>query len=90
MPNAGRAVVDLAKLLDYCLSTDHPRGRHKARVFQLVLGFTSAEADELVTLLMIAARNDEAVPGEHDDYGQRYTVDFLVTGPRGQANVRSA
>lgn len=47
MPNAERAVVDTRKLRDYCLSADHPRGRHKARVFQSVLGFTSAGAEDL-------------------------------------------
>lgn len=33
LPNGDRAVVDIVKLTDYCLSTTHPRGRHKARVF---------------------------------------------------------
>ncbi len=29
LPNAERAVVDLAKLRHYCLNPTHPRGRHK-------------------------------------------------------------
>src|SRR5688500_9534564 len=33
MPNGERAIVDLRKLEDYCLSPLHVRGRHKARVF---------------------------------------------------------
>ena len=33
LPNADRAVVEIEKLRDYCLSSSHPRGRHKARVF---------------------------------------------------------
>ena len=33
LPSGARAVVDVAKLCDYCLSPDHPRGRHKARGF---------------------------------------------------------
>jgi hypothetical protein len=31
LPNPKRAVVDIAKLRDYILNPEHPRGRHKAR-----------------------------------------------------------
>ena len=39
LPNGHRAIVDLVKLRDYCLSPQHPTGRHKARVFRAALGF---------------------------------------------------
>jgi hypothetical protein len=45
LPNAERAVIDIVKLTDYYLSPDHPRGRHKARVFASALGMTASEAD---------------------------------------------
>jgi len=32
--------VETRKLRDYCLSPEHPRGRHKARVFASALGLT--------------------------------------------------
>jgi|GEM_PF-2721604 len=32
LPHGAHAVVDIARLRDYCLSPDHPRGRHKARL----------------------------------------------------------
>ena len=32
LPYGAHAVVDIAKLRDYCLSAEHPRGRHKARL----------------------------------------------------------
>ena len=89
MPNAERAVVDLRKLRDYCLSAQHPRGRHKARVFESALGFTAPNAEELRDVLLAAARSDQAVPTEQDEYGQRYVVDVMVSGPAGQATVRS-
>ena len=47
LPNGANAVVDIEKLRDYCLSAQHPEGRHKARVFLSVLGLTSADADKL-------------------------------------------
>lgn len=90
LPNGNKAVVDTAKLRDYCLNERHPRGRHKARVFAAVLGFTAADADTLRQALSRAAVEDEAVSGEGDDYGQRYVLDFDLTGPRGRATVRSS
>jgi hypothetical protein len=33
LPNGEHAVVDSAKLREYCLNPHHARGRHKARVF---------------------------------------------------------
>ncbi len=90
LPGGERALVDIAKLRDYCLSEQHPRGRHKARVFALALGLTAAEAQVLRRALLNAAVEGDAVPGERDDYGQRYVLDFEMTGPRGQATVRSS
>jgi hypothetical protein len=33
LPNAENAVIDIAKLRDYCLNPNHPEGKHKARAF---------------------------------------------------------
>lgn len=90
LPNAERAFVDVAKLRDYCLSSSHPRGRHKARVFLAALGLTAMHAEELRVALLAAARTEDATPGERDLYGERYMLDFLMNGPAGQAHLRSA
>lgn len=74
--NADRAVVDISKLVDYCLNLSHPRGRHKARVFSAVLGLTREDADLLRDALLKAALGSEATLGERDDYGQRVCVRF--------------
>lgn len=89
LPNGNNAVVDIAKLRDYCLNEQHPRGRHKARVFATALGITATDADLLRRALLRAAVDGDAVAVERDDYGQRYMVDFGLTGPRGRATVRS-
>src|SRR5437588_9199363 len=90
LPGGEQAVVDVAKLRDYCLSTDHIRGRHKARVFASVLGLTSADAGFVRGELLRAAREGDATAGDIDEYGARYTIDFdLVRGSR-RAVVRSA
>src|ERR1700736_2597608 len=35
LPHSDKAVLDIRKTEDYCLSPSHPRGRHKARVFPI-------------------------------------------------------
>lgn len=90
LPNGERAVVDIAKLRDYCLSPDHPRGRHRARVFATALGLTADQAEALQDALLEAARTAEASATDRDDYGQLYVVDFTMERPAGQAQVRSS
>src|SRR5204862_5130674 len=81
LPNAENSVVDIDKLRDYCLNPEHPRGRHKARVFASALGLTAADAEELRDALLGAARTQDAVPTEADEYGQRYMLDFTMSRP---------
>ncbi len=90
LPGGTWAFVDLAKLSDYCLNPNHPRGQHKARVFASALGFTSAHAVDLQTQLLKAASQGEAILSGNDSYGQRYILDFEVSGPAGNAIIRSS
>ena len=89
LPNASRAFIDIRKLTDYCLSPAHPRGRHKARVFRAALGMTADDAEELRDALLAAARTEDTEPGNVDEYGARYTLDFVMSRPEGEANIRS-
>jgi hypothetical protein len=89
LPNGERAVVDIVKLRDYCLSPNHLRGRHKARVFVAALGLTANDAEELRDALLQAARNQDASATDADQYGQRYVVDFTMQRGDRQAVVRS-
>lgn len=90
LPNGDRAVVELAKLTDYCLDPGHPRGRHKARVFAASLGVGRQHASRLrVALLEAAAGREDAVSGAVDGFGARYVLDFPMSGPKGTALVRS-
>ena len=92
MQRFGDIVVEVAKLRDYCLSEQHPRGRHKARVFRSRLGLTAGGADMLRGALLDAARarQDDLRATDADDYGQRYVLDFEMTTATGTAMVRSA
>jgi hypothetical protein len=90
LPNPERAVVDILKLRNYCLNPEHRRGCHKARVFAASLGLTADDANYLREALLAAVRENEAETAEHDEYGMRYVLDFRVSGPAGQAMVRSS
>ena len=90
LPNVDRAVVEIEKLRDYCLSTNHLRRRHKARVFVTALGITANEAEELREAILSAITTEEAIPTERDEYGQRYVVDFSMKRQVKEAVVRSS
>lgn len=91
LPGGSIAVVDIEKLRDYCLSTQHPEGRHKARVFLSALGMTSSDAEGLRNILMSEARqSNEAIVTEADEYGCRYSIDSVIFWGSRTAQVRSA
>jgi hypothetical protein len=90
VPNADRAFVDDAKLLDYCLDPLHLRGRNKARLFEELLGINRRNMLVLKNALLEAVASNMASPGKRDMFGQRYVVDFELVGPAGRGIVRSA
>lgn len=91
IPNGEHAVVDIEKLRDYCLSSEHPEGRHKARVFLAVLGINSTHAEKFRSVLVSAATVNDLVSMTFSDmYGCRYSFDFYVTWSSRTALVRTA
>jgi hypothetical protein len=90
LPNGEQAVVDPRKLLAYSLDPEHDEGRHKARLFDTLLGVNLGNAEDLIRSLEHAARLVDAAEGKLDQYGQRYTIDFVFAGPAGTAKIRSA
>lgn len=90
LPRGSEALVDLQKLTDYCLNPDHPRGKHKARVFATVLGLTAQDAHRLRESLLGAAAAADAQRGTSDEFGDRYVIESEMVGPKGRGIVRSA
>ena len=76
LPNAKEAIVDLEKLEGYCLNPDHPRGKHKARLFRNILYVGRLDAPELRDRILGAAQTEECERAVSDLYGARYVVDF--------------
>ena len=89
LPGGDKAIIEAEKLTGYCLNSEHPRGKHKARVFERVLGFTPANAEELRRALFEAAATGEAIPARDDKFGSRYVIDFTIDGPFGSGTLRS-
>lgn len=89
VPHAERAVVDREKLRDYCLSREHQRGRHKARVFESALALTSDDVESLRDALLAAIQSENGAATLHDEFGQRYVVDFIMATTFRRANIRS-
>ena len=90
IPNAGRAVVDIRKLRDYCLNPQHHRGKHKARLFASLLGMDADDAEGLRNALLEAVKTQDAHLADMDAYGQRYTLDLTLNWRDKQATIRSA
>jgi hypothetical protein len=89
LPNAENAVVDIAKLRDYCLNPNHPEGKHKARVFKERLGITQTDAERLRQVILGAVLIAEATEQEPTEFGRRFIVDFQVSWPQGIIIVHS-
>src|SRR5438128_6714962 len=90
LPNGQKAVVDEAKLRDYCLNPLHHRGQHKARRFRNLLGITAADASKLRLLLLTAAAKSDAQVAIFDSFDQRYAIDMELQTSGGSVVLRSA
>ena len=89
VPHADRAIVDIRKLRDYCLSPTHAEGQHKARLFASALDMSADEAEDLRDILLQAVKTYDAQFGRRDAYGQRYVVDFPLAWRGRRAMIRS-
>ena len=89
IPGVSRAFIDPRKLEEYSLSLEHPRGRHKARVFQSALNVSIRNVAELEMRIREAITEEECTLGENDRFGERYTLDFHWARQGRTATVRT-
>lgn len=76
LPNSKNAYIDTRKLKDYCLNPHHPRGKHKAKVFESVLKLKSSDSQFLQDKILESVQLQDSERLEADEYGVRYLVDF--------------
>ena len=89
LPGGDRAAVPVEKLRDYCLNSEHPEGRHKARVFHSALGLIREDFAILQECLQRAAAEEEAREAGTTPFGIRYTLDFEMNYRGKTARIRS-
>lgn len=89
LPNSERAVIDMDKLVGYCLNTEHDEGGHKARVFQAALGISIDNAEELQAALLYAVQNYDGEIGKCNNYGQKYVINFTMVRLDRKAIIKS-
>ena len=83
LPNAENAIVDIAKLRDYCLNPNHPEGKHKARVFLDKLGIKRDDAERLRQAILEGVLLAEAREQEPTMFGRRFMVDLSISRAEG-------
>src|SRR5574341_2493887 len=87
LPNGDRADLG-TKIEDYVLNPRHWEGRHKARVFESVLGITLANREALRQAILSAAENSgEAEPLGNNGHGEVYVLRFLLETRQGRGTV---
>jgi len=88
LPNGDRADVG-TKLEDYVLNMLHREGRHKARVFEAVLGVTAENADVLRRALLEAAASAEVETQRDTGFGVTHILRSRLTTAKGTGTVLS-
>jgi hypothetical protein len=89
LPNGERAQID-TKLEDYVLNPGHREGRHKARVFESVLGITLANSETLRQAILSAAAGSDEVEARGDNgHGEIFVLRFPLETERGPAMILS-
>jgi len=83
LPNGEHAIIASDKLSDYLLSKSHLVGRWKARFF-LSIGFKEEDVSELKDALMNVGKNGEVKTAITTDFGVKYTVEGVISGPSGR------
>src|SRR5262245_4365276 len=90
LPNGDRADLG-SKMEDYVLNPSHWEGRHKARVFESMLGITWGNQQVLREAILAAARNsDEAEALGDNGHGTVYVLRFPLTTANRTAMILTA
>jgi len=79
--------INPRKLTHYVLDTDSPHGKHKAVLFDKLLGFTKKNYTSLLRQLEGGAMHAEVTFHSEDKFGKRYTADITVKGMEGRCAV---
>lgn len=83
LPNAERAIVPRAKIVDYLLSPVHPAGSSKATFF-MRFGFEVGEWEIMADALVGHAHESDVTRTEPSPFGVRYVIEGIIEAPDGR------
>ena len=83
LPGAEQARIPTEKLTGYALDLDHPRGRHKARVFAAALGITANDWPYLHDQILAGLPNALVRSTRITPFGVAYEVVVMIDGLNG-------
>jgi Domain of unknown function (DUF6883) len=90
LPDFSNPNVDPKKISDYVMNPDHPVGGNKYRVINAATGLGPGDALTIEQQIREGVRHATPILGKADQYGQRWAVDVVLTGPKGSIVVRTA
>lgn len=82
LPKYQEVVIPKEKFTQYALNPD--KDPNKAKAFQLALGYTLENADELIKQIYDKLPEYEAKEKPDNGWGKRYEVKMDLTGPNGK------
>jgi hypothetical protein len=83
LPRAREAVIPTDKLVGYALDPQHPRGRHKARVFAAALGIRQSHWRYLHDQILEAIVDAEVRGIRITPHGVLYDIVVFIDGVNG-------
>ena len=87
LPNHEVASTPQSKVQGYLLNSNNAVGKHKARVFNSVLGYHYENWRELSNKFFAGAQRAEATVIKQTEYGVKYTVPMRIVGNKGKSMV---
>lgn len=86
LPGADHIRIDERKIRDYLLSSSHPVGRFKARLFAAI-GFDQRTAEAFIAEIRRVAAEGDVEEAEPTEFGRKYTVPGELRGTSGTLQV---
>jgi hypothetical protein len=91
LPNA--SMIDrnqiLEKVEQYCLSTEHEYGKHKALLFQRLLGISQTNSEILLDAIFSASQTNQAFFVKTTPYCDIYNIVFSLTTDVSTCRIRT-
>ncbi|WP_254876877.1 WXG100 family type VII secretion target [Verrucosispora sp. NA02020] len=82
--------IDPKKITAYAMNPDHPVGKNKYRVINSATGLGPDDSESILRQVRDGVRAGSPLLGKSDQFGERWSVDLPLSGPKGTIIVRTA